>query len=698
MSIFDLQSEYTPMGDQPKAIQQLVEGLGDGERYQTLLGATGTGKTFTIANVIQETSRPTLIMAHNKTLAAQLYAEFREFFPNNAVSYFVSYYDYYQPEAYVPRHDLFIEKEAQINEEIDRLRLLATSNLMTRKDVIIVASVSCIYGIGNPVRWGQVSVEIKRGESYRRDNILRKLVEIQYGRNDMDFKRGTFRVRGDTLHIYPAYAETGYSVEFWGDEVERITEFDPLTGEVIAETFEIEIFPAKQFITDDQHLAQAINNIEQELHDRMAYYKANNQQLEAQRVEQRTLYDLEMLREVGYTSGIENYSRHLDMREPGDPPWTLLDYFPRDFLLVIDESHMTVPQIGGMYAGDQSRKQNLVDYGFRLPSAMDNRPLNFPEFEERINQVIFTTATPSKFENANATKIARQVIRPTGIVDPEVDIRPIMGQVDDLLSEIRLRARRNERVLVTTLTKRMAEDLSDYLLDNNVKVHYLHSEIHTIERTEILRDLRKGIYDVVVGINLLREGLDLPEVSLVAILDADKEGFLRSESALIQTIGRAARHVNGRVIMYADKITRSMRAALDETDKRREVQLAYNVENNIEPKFMVREVKDITYDIANLKEEAEQEQLLAEGGPNYIVGGNLDDLPLEELQHMANEVEAKMRTAAQELEFEKAASLRDELTELRELVGLKEAGIAPNTPAWEKVRKADKANLTYKVD
>ncbi|MFK7800041.1 MAG: excinuclease ABC subunit UvrB [Anaerolineae bacterium] len=700
MSIFDLQSEFTPMGDQPKAIEELVQGLDDGERYQTLLGATGTGKTFTIANVIQQTSRPTLIMAHNKTLAAQLYAEFREFFPNNAVSYFVSYYDYYQPEAYVPRHDLFIEKEAQINEEIDRLRLLATSTLMTRKDVIIVASVSCIYGIGNPVRWGQVSVKMKRGESYRRDNILRKLVEIQYGRNDMDFKRGTFRVRGDTLHIYPAYAETGYSVEFWGDEVERITEFDPLTGEVIAETFEIEIFPAKQFITDDQHLAQAINNIETELNERMAYFRANNQHLEAQRIEQRTMYDLEMLREVGYTSGVENYSRHLDMRDEGDPPWTLLDYFPRDFLLVADESHMTIPQIGGMYKGDKARKQNLVDFGFRLPSALDNRPLNFPEFEERVNQVIFTTATPSKFEAANATKTVRQVIRPTGIVDPEVDIRPVMGQVDDLLGEIRLRVRRKERTLVTTLTKRMAEDLADYLLDNNIKVHYLHSEIHTIERTEILRDLRLGIYDVLVGINLLREGLDLPEVSLVAILDADKEGFLRSESALVQTIGRAARHVDGRVIMYADKITRSMRAALDETDARRKVQQAYNIEHNIEPKFMVREVKDITYDVAQMREEAEAEKAgaLAEEASEYVSGGNLDDLPIEELQHMANELEATMRTAAQELEFEKAAALRDELTELRGLIGLKEAGIAPDTPAWEKVRKADKAKLIYDVD
>ncbi|MDJ0757627.1 MAG: excinuclease ABC subunit UvrB [Ardenticatenaceae bacterium] len=693
MEQFELVSDFKPMGDQPEAIDQLIDGLNEGERFQTLLGATGTGKTFTVANVIQETQKPTLIIAHNKTLAAQLYSEFKEFFPHNAVSYFVSYYDYYQPEAYVPRHDLFIEKEAQINDEIDRLRLLATSNLLTRKDVIIVASVSCIYGIGNPVRWGQVSVKIERGEMYRRDNLLRRLVDIQYARNDMELRRGTFRVRGDTLQIIPAYAETAYSVEMWGDEVERITEFDPLTGEVISELMNIEIFPAKQFITDDQNLSAAINNIENELNDQIKHFKEHDMFLEAQRIEQRTMYDLEMLREVGYTSGIENYSRHLDMRQKGEPPWTLLDYFPRDFLLVVDESHMTVPQIGGMFAGDRSRKQTLVEYGFRLPSAMDNRPLNFDEFQERINQVIFTTATPSVFEKENSSRTVRQVIRPTGVVDPVVEVRPVMGQVDDLLGEIKQRTRRGERVLVTTLTKRMAEDLSDYLLESGIKVHYLHSEIHTIERTEILRDLRAGVYDVVVGINLLREGLDLPEVSLVAILDADKEGFLRSETSLIQTIGRAARHIEGKVIMYADKVTRSMNRALEETNLRREVQLAYNREHGITAQSISKQIRDITDDISDLREQDERERALAlaEEGGGYIVSNELSDLPLDELRHMAREMETQMRNAAQELEFEKAAQLRDELQELQETISLKEAGISADTPAWEKVRKLEKS-------
>ena len=687
---FDLVSPFEPTGDQPQAIKELIEGVEAGERFQTLQGATGTGKTFTIANVIQQTQRPTLIMAHNKTLAAQLYSEIKEFFPNNAVSYFVSYYDYYQPEAYVPRHDLFIEKEAQINDEIDRLRLLATTNLLSRRDVIIVASVSCIYGIGNPKNWGQTSVEIERGQHYRRDNLLRRLVDIQYARNDMELKRGTFRVRGDTLQIIPAYAETAYSVEFWGDEVERISEFDPLTGEVLAEMSNINIFPARQFITDDENLAQAIVNIEQESHDRIAYFKANDMFLEAQRIEQRTMYDIEMLREVGHTAGVENYSRHLDMREPGEPPWTLLDYFPRDFLLVIDESHISVSQIGGMYAGDQSRKKNLVDYGFRLPSALDNRPLNYDEFLERVNQVIFTTATPKDYEKDLSSRIVRQIIRPTGIVDPEVDIRPVRGQVDDLLGEIRKRVNLAERTLVTTLTKRMAEDLSDYLLENDVRVHYLHSEIHTIERTEILRDLRIGIYDVVVGINLLREGLDLPEVSLVAILDADKEGFLRSETSLIQTIGRAARNINGRVIMYADKITRSMKAALQETNLRRETQIAYNIKHNITPQNILKEVHDITSDIAEIREEMAIENglTIAESGLVYNVSGGIDSLPLEELRHMARDVEQQMRTAAQELAFEKAAKLRDEFKELNDVIALKEAGIKEDAPAWEKLRHA----------
>lgn len=690
MSEFKLVSPYEPLGDQPQAIEQLSAGVVAGDKYQTLLGATGTGKTFTIANVIQNTGRPTLIIAHNKTLAAQLYSEFKGFFPHNAVSYFVSYYDYYQPEAYVPRHDLYIEKESQINEEIDRLRLLATSNLLTRRDVIIVASVSCIYGVGNPVKWGQTTVRIERGGSYRRDTLLRRLVDIQYGRNDMDLRRGTFRVRGDVLQIYPAYAETAYSVEFWGDDVERISEFDPLTGEVLSEHFKVDVFPAKQFITDEQNLAQAINQIETELSERIAYFKGKNMLIEAQRIEQRVQYDLEMLREVGFTTGVENYSRHLDLRNPGEPPWTLLDYFPRDFLLVIDESHITVPQIGGMYAGDRSRKMTLVDYGFRLPSALDNRPLNFDEFTARINQTIFTSATPKEYEKERSARIVRQVIRPTGIVDPEVEIRPTRGQVDDLLGEVNQRIKRHERVLVTTLTKRMAEDLSDYLLEMGVKVHYLHSEIHTIERTEILRDLRMGVYDVVVGINLLREGLDLPEVSLVAILDADKEGFLRSETSLIQTIGRAARHLDGRVIMYADRITDSMRRALDETNTRREIQKAYNKQHGITPQAILKEIHDITEEIAAHKQE---ELALAEQETGYLP--STEQLPTEELQRMIKGLEQEMKTAAQQLEFERAAQLRDEVKELREVLSLREAGITQNTPAWEKVRKMDEAEMPY---
>ncbi len=668
MEKFQLLSPYEPLGDQPQAIAELTEGVENGETYQTLLGATGTGKTFTIANVIQNTQRPTLVIAHNKTLAAQLYSEFKEFFPENAVSYFVSYYDYYQPEAYVPRHDLYIEKEAQINDEIDRLRLLATSNLLTRRDVIIVASVSCIYGIGNPQKWGQISAKIERGGLYRRDTLLRRLVDIQYARNDMDFRRGTFRVRGDTLQIYPAYAETGYTVEFWGDDVERIREFDPLTGEILAEHLSIEIFPAKQFITDEENTRRAVIAIEQELADRIAYFKENQMFIEAQRIEQRVQYDLEMLREVGYTTGIENYSRHLDGRVPGDPPWTLLDYFPRDFLLVVDESHMTIPQVGGMWAGDRSRKNTLVDYGFRLPSAVDNRPLNFEEFTERINQAIFTTATPKNYEREISSRIVRQVIRPTGILDPEIEIRPTKGQVDDLLGEIKKRTNIGQRVLVTTLTKRMSEDLSDYLLDVGVRVHYLHSEIQTIERTEILRDLRKGIYDVVVGINLLREGLDLPEVSLVAILDADKEGFLRSDTALIQTIGRAARHIEGRVIMYADRITPSMQRALDETNTRRATQLAYNEAHGLIPQAIAKGMHGLTEEIEALREE-QRELALAEGRAQYLTAVSL---PTDALQQMIKDKENEMRRAAQELQFERAAALRDEIQELKEQLDLRE--------------------------
>ncbi len=685
MPQFQIVSDFQPTGDQPEAITQLVDGLDQGEQFQTLLGATGTGKTFSIAQVIQKTQRPTLILAHNKTLAAQLYSEFRDFFPNNAVSYFVSYYDYYQPEAYVPRRDLFIEKETQINEEIDRLRLQATASLMSREDVIIVASVSCIYGISNPVSWGNVTVKIERGKQYRRDILLRRLVDIQYDRNDLELRRGTFRVRGDTLQIYPAYAETAFTIEFWGDEVERITEFDSLTGEVLLEHTKVEIYPAKQFIADEEKTAQAINDIEAELSERIAYFKERNMLLEAQRIEQRTLYDLEMLREIGYTGGIENYSRHLDGRQEGEPPWTLMDYFPPNFLLVIDESHMTIPQVRGMYAGDRSRKTTLVDYGFRLPSALDNRPLNFDEFQSKIGQAIFTSATPGPFEMEKSARIVRQVIRPTGILDPEVEVRPVKGQVDDLLGEINRRTEKGQRVLVTTLTKRMSEDLADYLLEMGVKVHYLHSEVHTIERTEILRDLRMGVFDVLVGINLLREGLDLPEVSLVAILDADKEGFLRSETALIQTIGRAARHVEGKVIMYADKITRSMQAALDETNLRREKQMAYNEKHGIEPRSIMKQVHDLTEDIA------QEELALAEEKAGYTTAR---DLPKAELNKLIKELEKQMKQAAQELAFEKAAVLRDQIMELRQIQVLKDAGADGDIPEWERMRRLEELGLT----
>ncbi|MFW5941540.1 MAG: excinuclease ABC subunit UvrB [Chloroflexota bacterium] len=693
MPEFELVSDFQPTGDQPQAVASLVEGLEKDYRFQTLLGATGTGKTYTVANVIQNVQKPTLIIAHNKTLAAQLYSEFKEFFPKNAVSYFVSYYDYYQPEAYVPRHDLYIEKETQINDEIDRLRLQATSNLMSRDDVIIVASVSCIYGLGNPTDWGKVSVTLERGEKYRRNTVLRHLVEIQYERNDLELRRGAFRVRGDTLQIMPAYAETAYMVEFWGDEIERITEIEPLTGEVLAEHFSVEIFPAKQFITDEQKLAQAINDIEAELNERLSYFKEQKMYLEAQRIEQRTLYDLEMLREIGYTTGIENYSRHLDQRSAGEPPWTLLDYFPRDFLLVIDESHMTIPQIRGMFGGDRSRKQTLVEFGFRLPSALDNRPLNFEEFEQRINQVIFTTATPGPYEEEHSEQIVQQVIRPTGVVDPEVEVRPVRGQVDDLLGEIRQRVEHGQRVLVTTLTKRMAEDLSDYLLEMGIKVHYLHSEIHTIERTEILRDLRMGVFDVVVGINLLREGLDLPEVSLVAILDADKEGFLRSETALIQTIGRAARHIEGKVIMYADRITDSMQKAIDVTDERRQIQIAYNEEHGIEPRSIIKSVRDLTDDIVR-HQEAERELALAEEQAVYTTAR---EMPKAELDRLIKELEKQMKAAAQALEFEKAAVLRDQIREMRQTLALKDAG-AQDVPEWERMRRLDEAGIEYGAD
>jgi excinuclease ABC subunit B len=695
MHDFHLVSDFQATGDQPAAIDTLVEGLYRGDKYQTLLGATGTGKTFTIANIIQKTQRPTIILAHNKTLAAQLYSEFRDFFPRNAVSYFVSYYDYYQPEAYIPRHDLYIEKETQINEEIDRLRLQAMATLKSRRDVIIVASVSCIYGIGNPEAWGNVILDIERGGQYRRNTILRHLVDIQYDRNDTDLRRGTFRVRGDTLHVYPAYAETAFLFEFWGDTVERIAEFDPLTGEVLLEHTRVSIYPAREFITDEEKLSRAINDIETELTDRIAFYKKEQRFLEAQRIEQRVMYDLEMLREVGFTPGIENYSRHLDQRPPGSRPWTLLDYFPADYMMVIDESHMTIPQVRGMWGGDQSRKSILVDFGFRLPSAMDNRPLNFGEFEGLLNQVIFTSATPGPFETGHSTQIAHQVIRPTGVVDPEVEIRPVRGQVDDLIGEINRRIANGQRTLVTTLTKRMAEDLSDYLLEMGIKVHYLHSEVATLERTEILRDLRLGVYDVVVGINLLREGLDLPEVSLVAILDADKEGFLRSETSLTQTIGRAARHVEGKVIMYADKITDSMAKAIATTDARRAVQVAHNKEHGIEPRSIVKAVHVLTDELAAQHEMARGELAMAESKGGYVTAA---DLPKAELAKIISELEKQMKQAAQQLEFERAAVLRDQVMEMRQIMVLKDAGGKGDMPEWERMRKLDEAGVAYEIE
>ncbi len=668
---FELVSDFQPMGDQPQAIEQLVDGLKRGDRFQTLLGATGTGKTYTIAQVIQRTQKPTLIMAHNKTLAAQLYSEFKEFFPKNAVNYFVSYYDYYQPEAYIARTDTFIEKDTAINEELDRLRLAATSSLFSRRDVIIVASVSCIYGIGNPQDWGKVVVKLTTGETRRRDLLLRHLVDLQYERNDIAFGRGKFRVRGDTLEVQPAYAETAYRIEFWGDTVERLTEIQPLTGEILAEHAGVEIYPAKQFITSEEKMQRAQAEIEAELAERLKFFKEHEMYLEAQRIEQRTKYDLEMLREVGYCSGIENYSRHFDGRSAGEPPWTLVDYFPDDFLLVMDESHMTLPQVRGMHHGDRSRKEELVKYGFRLPSAIDNRPLMFEEFEQRIRQVIFTTATPAAYELEHSQQIVQQIIRPTGLIDPEVEIKPVKGQVDDLIGQIQRRIQNGERVLVTTLTKRMAEDLADYLKELNIKVHYLHSEIETFERIEILRDLRLGAYDVVVGINLLREGLDLPEVSLVAILDADKEGFLRSETSLIQTIGRAARHLHGKVIMYADKITDSMRRAIDETNRRRTIQETYNQEHGIEPASIVKAVRDL---ISN----EPSAHALAEAREAYVAGGKM---PKDELARLIRDLEKDMKQAAKDLEFEKAALLRDQIIELRQQLEAKDT-----RPEWEKLR------------
>ncbi len=669
MPAFELVSEFKPTGDQPDAIKKLVAGLGQGQRHQVLKGATGTGKTFTVAEVIAETQRPTLVLAHNKTLAAQLYSEFRELFPRNAVEYFVSYYDYYQPEAYVPQHDLYIEKDADINDEIDRLRLAATAAVLSRRDTIIVASVSAIYALGDPKEWGRVLLKLAAGQSIRRETVMRHLVSIYYSRNDLEFKRGTFRARGDVLEIRPAYTETAYRVSFWGDEIEKITEVDPLTGEILATPQEIQIFPAKHYVTSEERVKEAIEIIEKELEDRLAELNGQNKLLEAQRLEQRTRYDLEMIREIGYCSGIENYSRHMDGRTVGEPPWTLLDYFPADYLLVIDESHMMIPQARGMFFGDRNRKQTLVDYGFRLPSAMDNRPLTFEEFQERTNQIIYTSATPAAYEMGLAEQVVEQVIRPTGIVDPEIIIRPSLGQVDDLVARIRERVERGQRVLVTTLTKKMSEDLSDYLKELNIKVNYLHSEVQTIERIEILRDLRLGQYDVIVGINLLREGLDLPEVSLVAILDADKQGFLRSATALIQTMGRAARHTEGTVIMYADVETDAMKEAIEETTRRREKQLAYNLEHNIEPKNIIKQVRDLT-DRVRAETQTKEER-------------DLRPVELEPaaLEKLIRDLEKEMKSSAENWEFEKAAALRDQIFELRGILEEK-------NPLWKRDKKS----------
>lgn len=651
MTDFQLVCSYTPTGDQPAAITGLVDGLTQGLQQQVLLGATGTGKTFTIANVIQQTQRPTLILAHNKTLAAQLYAEFKNFFPHNAVSYFVSYYDYYQPEAYIPRTDTYIEKTTEVNAEIERMRLAATQALATRRDVIVIASVSAIYSLGNPVKYHQAHVQFRVGEVARRDKTLRRLVDIYYERNDFDLAYNAFRVKGSVLEIRPSYATNAYRIEFWGDEVERITEIDPTTGEVVANLDDLMVHPARHFVTDQEDIETAVTLIEAELEERLIALNREQKLLEAYRLEQRTRYDIEMLREMGYCQGSENYTRHFYNRPQGAPPWTLLDYFPDDFLLVVDESHMTIPQIRAMYHGDRNRKQTLVDYGFRLPSALDNRPLTFAEWEERLYQVVYTSATPAAYEYEHADRIVEQIIRPTGLIDPQVVVRPIKGQVDDLLFEVQQRVAQGQRALITTLTKRMAEDLSDYLTEMGLKVHYLHSEVDTLERVDILQDLRRGIYDAVVGINLLREGLDLPEVSLVAILDADKEGFLRSDTALIQTIGRAARHAEGMVIMYADRVTASMRRALDETGRRRAKQLAYNEAHGISPRTIEKSIGSALWE-----KVAETETAVAEPTPTYETADLLARL---------DELETAMQAAAKALEFERAAQIRDQMVSLR---------------------------------
>ena len=663
MPAFELVTPLQPTGDQPHAIDELVGGLTAGEKAQTLLGVTGSGKTFTMANVVARLNRPAIVLAHNKTLAAQLYSEFKEFFPRNAVEYFVSYYDYYQPEAYVPRTDTFIEKTSDINEEIDKLRHAATRALLTRRDTLIVASVSCIYGLGSPEEYGKVVVSLRRGAATRRDRVIRHLIDIQYERNDMSLTRGTFRARGDVLEIFPAYEEIALRVEFFGDEVERIVDVDPLTGEILAERIEVDIYPAKHFVTTADTLKVAIRDIRQELEERLQELDGQGKLLEAARLRQRTMYDLEMMEEAGYCAGIENYSMHISRRKTGEQPSTLLDYFPDDFIFFVDESHMSMPQVRGMYAGDRARKDVLVEHGFRLPSARDNRPLTFNEFERMMGQTVFVSATPGPYEYEHSDRIVEQVIRPTGLIDPTITVKPTKGQVDDLLGEINQRVARGERALVTTLTKRMAEDLADYLKEMGVRTMYLHSEQDTIERVEILRDLRLGVYDVVVGINLLREGLDLPEVSLVAILDADKEGFLRSEGALIQTVGRAARHVEGNVIMYADRQTNSMRRAIDETYRRRAVQIAHNEANGIEPRSIVKEIRDLTDRVKQVAEESGSYHAGGNGQPGVIA-----QLPKDELARMVKDLESQMKTAARNLDFEKAALMRDQIVELRRIM------------------------------
>ena len=654
MDHFELVSQYKPTGDQPQAIEDLVKGFKEGNQCQTLLGVTGSGKTFTMANVIQQINKPTLVIAHNKTLAAQLYGEFKEFFPNNAVEYFVSYYDYYQPEAYVPSSDTYIAKDSSVNEEIDKLRLSATAALIERRDVIVIASVSCIYGLGEPENFEQMMVSLRPGMEKDRDEVLRQLIDIQYDRNDMDFKRGTFRVRGDTVEVVPAdRGDTAIRVEFFGDEIDRISEIDMLTGEIKNTLNHIAIFPASHYVVPKERMEKAIKNIEIELEEQVKYFKSEGKLLEAQRIAERTNFDIEMMRETGFCSGIENYSRHLAGLAPGQPPNTLMDYFPDDFIIMIDESHKTVPQIGGMYHGDQSRKRTLVEYGFRLPSALDNRPLSFEEFENKIDQVMFVSATPGKYEEEHELLRAEQVIRPTGLLDPEVEVRPVEGQIDDLIGEVNKEIANKHKILITTLTKRMAEDLTDYMRELGIRVRYLHSDIDTLERTEIVRDMRLDVFDVLVGINLLREGLDIPEITLVAILDADKEGFLRSETSLIQTIGRAARNAEGHVIMYADTITDSMRAALDETQRRREVQMAYNEEHGITPKTIQKAVRDLI----SVSRKVAASELQMEKDP--------EAMSEKELEKLIKELEKQMKKAAADLNFEAAAELRDKLIELK---------------------------------